>query len=379
MKTSQLLYGACAVIAFAASACNRPAAEREAREATRDIREATREIRVAADRAGDQIADGWLTTKIQAQYFADEDIKARYINVTSRERVVTLKGRVENENAHRQAVQIAQNTDGVKQVVDQLAIGPAQGGGAANQMESAWITTKIQAKFFADPQITGRDINVWTTNGVVTLAGRVASEAEKQHAIAIARGTEGVASVDDRLMVQPSSSAVATTGTAPATTRIDDAEITATVQSKFFVDELVKARRIDVETHQGVVTLRGEVSSESERAQALRLARTTDGVQRVEDSLTVNASLSAPTDQRGRIGEQVDDAIVTTKIQAKFFVDGLVPAGAVDVTTKDGVVLLEGTVPSEAAKQRALTIARETEGVVQVVDRLTIAKRTARR
>jgi osmotically-inducible protein OsmY len=38
-------------------------------------------------------------------------------------------------------------------------------------------------------------------------------------------------------------------------------------------------------------------------------------------------------------------------------------------------VLLEGTVPTTAAKQRALTIARETKGVLQVVDRLTVSRR----
>ena len=51
-----------------------------------------------------------------------------------------------------------------------------------------------------------------------------------------------------------------------------------------------------------------------------------------------------------------------------------------DVTTKDGVVLLEGTVPTQAARERAIAIAQETTGVTQVVDRLQVqAKSDVRR
>ena len=35
-------------------------------------------------RAGDRLADGWLTAKVQAKFFADDDIKARYIDVATR-------------------------------------------------------------------------------------------------------------------------------------------------------------------------------------------------------------------------------------------------------------------------------------------------------
>jgi osmotically-inducible protein OsmY len=53
----------------------------------------------------------------------------------------------------------------------------------------------------------------------------------------------------------------------------------------------------------------------------------------------------------------------------------LVKGADIQVTAKSGVLLLEGTAPSTAAKQRALTLARETEGVTQVVDRIRVGKR----
>jgi len=381
MRTPQLLRSTVIAGAVAvAAACNRA-------DTTADARHAAAEVKKVAAKAGDQLADSWLTTKIQAQYFADDDIKARFINVSTHDGVVTLSGRVESAESKQQALQIAQNTDGVREIRDHLVIGLAQardGSSAAEQMDAAWITTKIQAKYFADPSVNGRDINVTTTNGVVTLSGRVDSEQAKQQAVAIARGTDGVARVDDRLAVQPDG-AVATTGTVRGDTprtlgdKADDARITSTIQSKYFLDDLVKGRRINVDTRQGIVTLRGDVSNESERSQALLLARNTDGVQRVEDNLTVNPSVTGstntPAENAAPAPERVDDTALTTKVQSKFFVDDQVKAGSIDVSSKDGVVLLEGTVPSEAVRKKAVSIARSTDGVMQVVDRLKVAAR----
>jgi hyperosmotically inducible periplasmic protein len=91
---------------------------------------------------------------------------------------------------------------------------------------------------------------------------------------------------------------------------------------------------------------------------------------------TVNSGASggaAPTAEAGAAASPpIDDAALVTTIQAKFFLDSSVKQGTVDVSSKDGIVLLQGTVPTEAAHQQALTIARTTEGVVQVVDRLQV-------
>ncbi|MBI3050425.1 MAG: BON domain-containing protein [Acidobacteria bacterium] len=53
------------------------------------------------------------------------------------------------------------------------------------------------------------------------------------------------------------------------------------------LDDLVRARNIDVDTSDGVVTLRGSVESAAERERAVQLARETDGVTSVTDQLTV--------------------------------------------------------------------------------------------
>lgn len=64
-----------------------------------------------------------------------------------------------------------------------------------------------------------------------------------------------------------------------------DAAITAKVKTAFAADDLVKARRIDVDTSRGVVTLNGTVSSAAEKNQAIKLARSISGVVDVKDNL----------------------------------------------------------------------------------------------
>jgi BON domain len=70
------------------------------------------------------------------------------------------------------------------------------------QTDDAAIKTKIKAKLATDvgaSTLTAVEVNV--TNGVVTLAGPVASEDEKQRIGAAASGVEGVTSVTNNLQV----------------------------------------------------------------------------------------------------------------------------------------------------------------------------------
>jgi hyperosmotically inducible periplasmic protein len=63
--------------------------------------------------------------------------------------------------------------------------------------------------------------------------------------------------------------------------------LTTAVETKLIADDLVKARNLDVDTRDGVVTLTGQVRSQAEKDQALKLARETDGVKSVTDRITV--------------------------------------------------------------------------------------------
>lgn len=172
-------------------------------------------------------------------------------------------------------------------------------------------------------------------------------------------------------------SAVATSGTLPAEGAIlDDATVTSRIQAKYFLDPTIKGRRIQVDTQGGIVTLRGDVASDNERAQALLLARTTEGADRVEDALTVNAGIDASAAASDvPVPSKAEDEALTALVQSRLGDDtSLNAATMITVTAKDGVLLLDGTAPTAAAKQRALSIARGTDGVVQVVDRIRVGR-----
>ena len=66
------------------------------------------------------------------------------------------------------------------------------------------------------------------------------------------------------------------------------------------------------------------------------------------------------------------DAGITSSVKTKMATDDLVKASEINVDTHDHVVTLNGTVGSEAERDRALMIARNTNGVNSVIDDLKV-------
>ena len=66
------------------------------------------------------------------------------------------------------------------------------------------------------------------------------------------------------------------------------------------------------------------------------------------------------------------DPGITTAVKAKFAADDVVKAYKIDVDTKDHVVTLTGAIDSSAAKERAVQLARTTDGVNNVIDNMTV-------
>ena len=75
-----------------------------------------------------------------------------------------------------------------------------------------------------------------------------------------------------------------------------------------------------------------------------------------------------------KVKESAAEAALTSKIKAKMVLDDSVKSRAIDVTTNGTVVTVSGTVRSADEHDRAIRLARETAGVSQVVDHLTIAR-----
>ena len=87
----------------------------------------------------------------------------------------------------------------------------------------------------------------------------------------------------------------------------------------------------------------------------------------VHDSLVVDREIRS-----SRTDSAIDDAWITMKIQSKYFIHDEIKSRKVDVDTKNGVVTLKGSVPSDVAKRAAEVIAQDTDGVTKVVNTLTV-------
>ncbi|HEY7190283.1 MAG TPA: BON domain-containing protein [Vicinamibacterales bacterium] len=71
-----------------------------------------------------------------------------------------------------------------------------------------------------------------------------------------------------------------------------------------------------------------------------------------------------------RVQETVNEAALSTKIKAKMALDDLVKARDINVTTHGTTVTLSGVVDSKTERDRAMALAKETDGVTQVIDDL---------
>lgn len=71
-------------------------------------------------------------------------------------------------------------------------------------------------------------------------------------------------------------------------------------------------------------------------------------------------------------GEKVDDAAITSKVNAGLAADKDLSATKIDVDTKNGVVTLSGPAPSADARERASEIARNVKGVSSVNNKLSV-------
>ena len=155
-----------------------------------------------------------------------------------------------------------------------------------------------------------------------------------------------------------------------------DTGITTNVKSKFMADDLVKASQIEVTTHNGVVTLTGNVDSADAKNKAIELARGTKGVTNVVDMISAREASGngdAPDPSRS-VGEVVTDSGITISVKSRLLDDPQVKGLQIDVDTRDGVVFLTGTVATDGEKQKAIQLAKETKGVRDVQSNLTLQK-----
>ena len=151
------------------------------------------------------------------------------------------------------------------------------GGGGGNFMKDSWITTKTKTKLIADGRTKARHITVDTTDGVVTLLGKVGSEKERAAAEEITRKVKGVKGIKNALQIVPDS--------ARKVVDARDDEIEKAVTERFKKDQPLKDADIKVRSDAGVVTLMGKVPDARVKNRAGDVTRQIPGVKMVRNDL----------------------------------------------------------------------------------------------
>jgi hyperosmotically inducible periplasmic protein len=157
----------------------------------------------------------------------------------------------------------------------------------------------------------------------------------------------------------------ATASHAGAGQEMKDSWITSKIKTAFVFTGAVKARRIKVETQQGVVTLRGKVGSSEERNAAEHIAKDSSGVSSVRNTLEV-----VPETNRKTLDAKDDE--VTKTVRDRLDNDAQLKVAGIRVRADNGTVTLMGTVPSAKLKDRAVELVRKAPGVRAVRNELQL-------
>ena len=237
----------------------------------------------------------------------------------------------------------------------------------------AWITTKTKLALITSDNVSATGVNVDTTNGQVTLHGKVASAAQKAEAERLAKGIDGVKNVRNMLQVvtEPRADAI----------KVADADLKDKVEKALKNDAALKDSDIAVASvNDGVVLLKGEAKTIGDHLRAVETTARVPGVRRVASEIESPDKVGDAEIYRDRgdegataaAKESVSDGYITSATKLKLMADARVPGLDVNVDTYGGEVTLFGMVPTKEAKTAAEQIAKGVSGVRSVKNELQV-------
>jgi osmotically-inducible protein OsmY len=186
---------------------------------------------------------------------------------------------------------------GVSAVVDAVF---AEGTG---QHSDIWLEAKLESAYALNRHLNPYHLDVSVEQANATIRGTVSTAAERDLAVEITKGVEGIRDVDSRItlirngpvdnappVAQPENDGSDESGQsvyASLTESMLDAKTTAAVKMRLLMNGSTKAMAIHVGTVNGVVTLEGDVDSPVKSDLAEQIAKNTDGVATVENRLRI--------------------------------------------------------------------------------------------
>jgi osmotically-inducible protein OsmY len=232
---------------------------------------------------------------------------------------------------------------GIALIAGPASAGPALSQSAAVTVTDDTLTERIETRVHQDAALKQHDVKVSVDHGIATLTGTVATSTQKTRAATLAR-VKGITRVDNKIVVDASH--VGTKGTVESTKE-------AARETKEAAKEVGQATK--------------QVSKDVAE-------KTKDGAVKVGEKTKDGAVTVAEKTKDGavKVGNEITDAWILTKVKSQFVGEDVLKGSDINVDCDKHIVTLRGTVPTAAARARALDIAKATDGVQRVNDLLTI-------
>jgi hyperosmotically inducible protein len=237
----------------------------------------------------------------------------------------------------------------------------------------AWITTKTKLALWNTEGVHSTRVHVDTNHGVVTVHGKVATQAQQRQAMQVVRGIKGVSEVRDLLQVVAEDDAK---GTAAS-----DSDIKRRIEAVLKADASLKGSSVRVKSvDKGVVLLSGKTHTLFDLLTAIEDADSVIGVRQVSSEIHAPEALSeeevymprTPADAKSRLASAMNDMRITTDVKLALLNDPQTPSAQINVDTLRGSVLLFGLVGDEQAKRSAEADAKRVSGVLDVRNELDV-------
>lgn len=146
--------------------------------------------------------DTEIAATINAKWLEHDPNISEKVGLQVREGRVLLTGLVDTQLRQIDAVRLAWEADGVKEVIDETRTGDNTVSKYAND---TWITTKLNTQLLFNQDISSINYNVKTVDGTVYLIGIAQNQQELDRVMNIARGIQGVNNVVNYVRLKDSS------------------------------------------------------------------------------------------------------------------------------------------------------------------------------
>ncbi|WP_454061454.1 BON domain-containing protein [Candidatus Nitrospira salsa] len=368
--------------------------------------------------------DGAITRAVESTLLLDENVPSHLIDIRTEQGIVTLIGAMPHYRAKDRAVKLVETVKGVESVIDGLTV-------IVSKRPDEEIREKVSLALQDDPATDSYKIDVSVEHGMVTLTGTVPSWAARALSEWVVSGVYGVRDIEDKLLIEKKEDRAddvlleeiqkrlkadvwVNDGTVLVTVKdgtvtldgvvgsvaekrrvlrdvqvagvneVDDsllfvkawakgksrrkgqpgyksdAEIKETLLLAYAYDPRVSVFNPTIDVRHGMVTLTGVVDNLKAKQAAEDVAKYTRGVLWVKNFLKV------------RPNNPIEDDALKRKVEMALHEDAFINRFLVNVSVRDGVVVLRGSVESHFQKNHAQDVVSGVKGVIAVKDKLLV-------